>query len=515
MNDPTSPSQSRNSGAPSDKTPSRQQAFSVVLAIELWERFGYYGMQAVLMLFMVENLHMGDVEATLMLGSLGMLMYTLPVAGGVIGDRIAGTQPTLLAGAFGLTVGYALLALSITHRAFFLPALALIALSNGLFKPNAGTLVRRIYAGDSAALDAAFTLYYMSINVGSTVSMLLMPWLQLRYGPTVAFGACAIGLLAGVGYYLWRSPWLSGFFTAHRGKGTETQPLLPSLTWSRCVLLVSALLALWILSVAILADAALARNCVIGATLGLFLLWGLLYRRVPALEKAGLALTFLLSLETVAYQVFYQQMQTSLTLFALRGVSGTYWLGPVRLFTMSAAQFQALNPIWIMIFSPFLAWLYHRWAQRGREISPALKILCGYGCVALAFLGWWFAARDATGLVSPWVMVAGYGILSLGELLTIGMGLAIVARYAPARLSALLMGGLFLLWGAGMYAGSIVANLAALPVNELGMAGPRFYAPLFRTLFIGALVLCGVLVGLLPVARRLEKRHARALEALA
>ncbi|QDH15403.1 MFS transporter [Oecophyllibacter saccharovorans] len=483
----------------------RRQAFSVVLAIELWERFGFYGMQAVLTLFMVETLHMREVEANLMLGSLGMLIYTLPVVGGYIGDRLTGTRPILLAGALGLTAGYGMLALSISQRHLFLPALALIALSNGLFKPNAGTLVRRIFAGDSAALDAAFTLYYMSINVGSTVSMLLMPWLQLRFGAGVAFLACALGLLMGVGYYLWRQPLLTRFFSRSPAGGQLRRRPLALWQWG---LLIGGLLVLWAGSVLVLGDAALARFCVIGATLGLLVLWAVLYRRVPGCEKAGLALTYLLCLETVAYQVFYQQMQTSLTLFALRGVDGTFYLGHWPVFTMSAAQFQALNPIWIMIFSPILAWLYHRAARRGHETGPALKIAIGYGCVALGFLLWWQAARTATTLVSPWVMVAGYGIVSLGELLTIGLGLAIVARYAPARLSALLMGGLFLLWGAGMYVGSLVANLAALPIGAGEATGPHFYAPLFHTLFLGASGLCLLVVLLLPLARRLERLHA-------
>lgn len=524
---------------------SRRRGFSVVLAIELWERFGYYGMQAVLVIFMVEHLHLSDTNANLMQGAFAMLAYSLPVMGGVMGDYLIGTRGTLVMGAVGLTSGYGLLAVSLGHPVLFLPALALIALGNGLFKPNAGALVRRIYEGDETALDAAFTLYYMSINVGSTISMLLMPWLQLCFGPAIAFAGCAAGLLVGLGYYIWRSAWLKPFFQPDHyemveGAGPLEQALghlqarspeglfdniaesslLPlrhsGILRSSPVMyggLVLLLCALWGLAVAMLAVPVLARFCVMMAGIGLFYVWGVLYKRAGKFEKTGLLLTYLLCLQTVAYQIFYQQMQTSLTLFALRAVSGSYKIGSVTLFQMSAGQFQALNPIWIMIFSPILAWFYQKRAKKSLDVALSLKLLFGYICVSMAFLLWWLSTQWASHLVSPWIMVAGYGVMSLGELLTIGLGLAIIARYAPARVSALLMGTLFLLWGIGMYAGSLVANLAALPVRGGAMVQPVFYAPLFRGLFIGAALFCVVLFALLPLVARLDRRYTHNMAA--
>lgn len=495
----------------------RRQAFAVVMAIELWERFGYYGMQAVLTVFMVTQLHMRDHDVNLMQGGLGFFIYSLPVLGGLLGDQCLGTRPTMLVGAFGLTAGYGLLAMSLGSQAVFLPALTLIALSNGLFKPNAGTLVRRIYAGDGTALDAAFTLYYMAINVGSTVSMLLMPWLQQRYGAAVAFLACAGGLLVGLGYYAMRAGHMRRFLAARaveavRRHGPSSMPVplverlsTPVLKGALGAGILLALLVVWGFCTWVLYSPALVQLCIILAGVGLLLLWVWLYVRAKDGERPGLLLTYILCAQTMAYQIFYQQMQTSLTLFAMRDVSGVYQLGAWRLFTMSAGQFQALNPIAVMLFSPLLAWLYRRHAGRGQDASPAIKILLGYGLVALAFCIWWLAAGHSTGLVSPWVMVAGYGTMSLGELLTIGLGLAIVARYAPARVSAVLMGALFLLWGVGMYLGSLVADLASVPADGGGsLAG---YAALFRELFLGCVGLCVVLALLLPLTRRLGQQH--------
>ncbi|MDF7673585.1 oligopeptide:H+ symporter [Acetobacteraceae bacterium ESL0709] len=481
----------------------RNKAFTAVLAVELWERFGYYGMQAVLTVFMVQSLHMQDTDINLMLGAFAVLAYSLPIIGGLVGDRYLGTRPTLVMGAVGLTTGYGLLAVSLHEKTLFLPALALIALSNGLFKPNAGALVRCIYASDETALDAAFTLYYMSINVGSVISMILLPWVQTQWGPSTAFGGCVLGLIIGLGVYSWQSSWLTPFAPSRCPR--QKNPLFFSVAF----LLI--LMVLWVGSVMMLSRPAVARSGVIGAGVILTGVWIFLFAKAKSSEKPGLSLTCLLGLQTVAYQIFFQQMQTSLTLFALRAVSGQFTLGPFKLFTLSAGQFYALNPFWIMVFGPLLAWLYRHWAQNGRDIALFYKILCGYGFVGIGFLVWWLSAKMATGLVSPWVMVVGYGLVSFGEILTVGLGLSIIAKYAPARMNAVLMGALYMLWGIGMYVGSLVANGAALPSEISQKVMAPLYAPLFGHLFVGAVILCLILIALLPVVKRLDEAHHRLL----
>ncbi|AHK71418.1 peptide transporter [Gluconobacter oxydans] len=477
----------------------RRRAFTVVLAIELWERFGYYGMQAVLTLFMVEQLRMADAAANLMMGAFGALTYITPVIGGVIGDRVLGARRTMVMGALSLTCGYAFLAAALQSHTLLLVAMALISTGNGLFKPNAGNLVRRIYKGDDAALDAAFTLYYMSVNVGSTVSMLLTPWLQIHYGAPVAFATCAVGLGIGLLYYVLRSSWLEPTTPV-----SEKQPV----PLSRFGMVAGGLALLTAFNAWVLGSDTLARLCVIAAGAGLAAIWVALYVRAPQTERPGLRLTYLLCLQGTIYLVFYQQMMTSLTLFALRGVSGDYRIGGVTLFHMSAGQFQVLNSVWIMALSPVLAFLYNRMGQQQKQTSHARKMLLGYAMVSIGFAVWWAAAAHADGLVSPWIMVVGYGFLSLAELLTNGLGLAIIARYSPARLSGFMMGALYLLWGIAMYVGSIIANQAALPPEVVaGGGGAALYAGLFRTLCEVAAAVVVVLALLEPLTRRWDREH--------
>lgn len=476
----------------------RRRAFTVVLAIELWERFGYYGMQAVLTLFMVQQLRMADTAANLMMGAFSALTYITPALGGVLGDRVLGTRRTVVMGTISLALGYACLAASLNSTTLLLLAMALISTGNGLFKPNAGNLVRRIYEGDDAALDAAFTLYYMSVNVGSTVSMLLTPWLQVHYGAPVAFATCSGGLVIGLLYYLWRSNWLDYTASPIEQKGI---PL------SRFGLVGLGLLLLTVFNAWVLSSDGLARLCIVIAGLGLAVIWAVLYVRAPKEERPGLKLTYMLSLQGTIYLIYYQQMITSLTLYALRDVSGDFKIAGVTLFHMSAGQFQALNSIWIMVLSPVLAFLYNRFGAQGRDLSIARKMLIGYAMVAAAFGIWWFATAATTGLVSPWIMVVGYGLLSFAELLTNGLGLAIIARYAPARLGGFMMGGLYLLWGIAMYVGSVIANEAAMPADVGTSAGNVLYAGLFRTLCEIAVAIVVILACVEPLTRRWDQQH--------
>ncbi|MCQ9156136.1 peptide MFS transporter [Acidomonas methanolica] len=480
--------------------PSRRQSFTVVLAIELWERFGFYGMQAVLLLYLVQHLGMGDRDATLLVGAFSALTYISPVLGGLAGDRLLGARRCMVIGAVMLAAGYCVLGLLDGHRNLLIFAMALISTGNGLFKPNAGNMVRRIYEGDDAELDGAFTIYYMAVNVGSTVSMLLTPWLQNRFSPSVAFLTCAGGLFLGLGFYAVRRSWLHGV-----GGMLDRAAARPQAS-----LIVATGAAGWLMAgFVVLGSATVARACIWIAALVIVLSWAWLYRKVGPAERIGLRIAYVLCAETMIFALFYQQEQTSLTLFALRAVDGTFRLGGVTLFHMSAGQFQALNPCWIMVASPVLAKLYDALGRRGADLSISRKIAIGFGLGAIGFLIWWLCAAGAHGLVSGWVMVIGYGFTAIAELLTMALGLAVITRYVPARLSGFMMGSLYLLWALSFYLGSVVANMVEVVPGTASGAGP--YVPLLRGLFWALLGACFVIVALLPLLDRWERRHAAAV----
>ncbi|MBB2205491.1 peptide MFS transporter [Gluconacetobacter takamatsuzukensis] len=481
--------------------PTRSSSFAVVVAIELWERFGYYGMQAVLLLFMVRQLGMADARANLLMGAFAAMAYALPVVGGWVGDRVLGSRRAMLLGATCMMGGYAALAVATVHVGLMTLAMALIATGNGFFKPNAANLVRRIYEGDDTALDSAFTLYYMAVNVGSTASILLTPVLQDHFGPAASFATCSGGLLFGLCVYTVLRSRLR-----HVGSAPDFLPLAAGPV--ACLLLG---MAATITGLHLVLDRpSVARACVWLAALAVLAMWAVIYRRAAPAQRPGLRMAYMLSIQGMIYFVFYQQIATSLTLFALRAVRGDVTLGGFTLFHMSAGQFQALNPIWIMVASPILAFLYRRLARQGRDLPIARKFVLGYSLVTLAFVIWWLGALSGgTGLVSPWFMVAAYCALAVGELLVGGLGLAVIARYVPAAMGGFMMGSYLLAMGVAMYVGSMVANLAAgAPTHPA--AGAQAYAGLFLTLAIAAGLIVVLFAALLPLARRWDRQHVAA-----
>ncbi|RDV00537.1 MFS transporter [Trinickia dinghuensis] len=488
---------------------SQTKSFTTVFLVEMWERFGYYGMGALLVLYMVERLGFGDARANLTWGAFTALVYAAPSIGGWIGDKILGSRRTMLFGAIVLSFGYGMLAMPNEHLSFLYMSLGVIVVGNGLFKANSANLVRRIYEGDDARIDSAFTIYYMAVNIGSTISILATPWIKDRWGWRAAFAVCCAGMVLGVLNFLLRYRSLS-----HVGSGPDTKPIV----WRHLGAVAIGAVVVGSITTYVLGHKALAVTCVdIGAVviLGLF---GYMIAKCDRSERAGLIAALILVLQSILFFIFYQQQMTSLTLFALRNVDPTFSLFGVHLFSWSAAQFQALNPIWIMLLSPILASTYTRLAKGRGDISIAAKFALGYVAVAIGFVIYALSGRYAVdGRVSSWFMVWGYGLNSLGELLVSGLGLAMIARYIPARMSGFMMGAYFLATGISQYLGSVVANFAQMPSGTLSATQSL---PLYTNLFteLSWLAAAGVVMSLLllPLMRKLSDQHHRATnEALA
>jgi POT family proton-dependent oligopeptide transporter len=480
---------------------SKARAFSTVFLIELWERFGYYGMAALLVLFMVQQLGFDDARANLTWGAFAALVYAAPAIGGWLGDKVLGTRRTMLIGSMVLALGYALMAVPGDGTRLLYVALGTVVVGNGLFKANSANMVRRIYEGDDARLDAAFTWYYMAVNVGSTLSQLLTPWIALHYGWHAAFAVCAAGLVLGVANYM-----LLRRTLAHVGSAPDDEPV----RWSRLAMVLAGGAAL-VFAVAFVLqhrEVAVALVYLAGAVvLGIF---GWLIARGHASERAGLLAALILVAQVILYFIFYQQMTTSLTLFALRNVDWSQDLFGIHLFTWIPAQYQVLNPLWIFLLSPLLALAYTRLGRR--DPSIAAKFALGFAMVAVGFFIFGLSGGSAiAGKVSSWYMVWGYGFCALGELLVSGLGLAVMARYVPARMGGFMMGAYYVAVGISQYLGSVVANFASVPE---GVPDPLQTLPVYTGLFLklGIAASAGVVLALalLPLLRRLSATHQRA-----
>jgi POT family proton-dependent oligopeptide transporter len=256
-----------------------------------------------------------------------------------------------------------------------------------------------------------------------------------------------------------------------------------------------------VLIAGVLQNLAVARAVVWAAGAVLLVIFAMLIARGERHERNGLIAVLLLTAQGMLYFIFYQQMSTSLTLFALRNVDLNF-LG----YLVPPEQFQLLNPFWIMVLSPLLAWLYASRADRGIDLPIATKFAIGFAMLSVAFFIYGLSGNFAeAGLVSAWWLIWGYFFISLGELLISGLGLAMVARYVGPNLRGFIMGAWFLATGISQYLGSVVANFASVPDD---VTDPLLTLPLYTSLFmkLGAVAVGGTLIAfaMLPLMRRLS-----------
>jgi POT family proton-dependent oligopeptide transporter len=497
--------------ATSNPTVSQTRAFSTVFMIEMWERFGFYGMQVLMVTYMMKKLGFVDTRANLVWGAAAALIYATPAIGGWIGDRLIGTRRTMMIGALVLTSGYALLWLPTNNEYFLYVALGVIIVGNGLFKPNAGNLVRKIYEGDETRIDSAFTMYYMAVNIGSMISMTLTPWIRdtvgARHGSSAgwhtAFGVCSIGLIIGmVNYFLMRRA------LAHIGSPPDDAPV----NRGRLVLVLAGGIGMVLISAFILQNQAVARVCVYAAGAVILGIFVHLIRTSHRDERAGLIAALVLVVQTIFFFIFYQQMSTSLNLFAQRNVDLNFSLFGWHLFTWIPEQYQNLNSIWIVVLSPVLVFIYNSLGRLGKDPPIAVKFAWGFAAVAIGFFIYGVGARWAVnGQVSSWIMVWGYGLYSLGELLVSGLGLAMIARYAPARMGGFMMGAYFVASGLSQYMGSVVANFAHIPEDITNpLESLAIYTSLFNKLGFAGIICTLIAIAMLPLMNRLSARHSDA-----
>ncbi len=490
-------------------TPSRNRSFTTVFLIEMWERFGYYGMQVLIVYYMVQRLDFPDDRAALVWGAAAALIYVAPAIGGWVGDKVLGSRRTMLLGAVILALGYSMMVIPGENVWFLFYSLGVIVVGNGLFKANAGNLVRKIYEGDDSKIDSAFTIYYMAVNLGAMISQLLTPWLKdyvndhygNQLGWHIAFAVCAIGLALGLANYA-----LMRRTMAHIGSEPDEEPL----HWGKLVMVLAAGAVAVFVSAFILQNQDVARIFVYVAGVVVVGIFAYLIHTGERSERAGLIAALILTVQTIFYFIFYQQMSTSLNLFALRNVDPAFNVFGVHLWDWSPAQFQAFNPIWIFILSPILAWVYTQAGKTNKDLSIAAKFALGFVIVALGFFIYGAAGLIANdqGKVSSWLMVWGYGAISLGELLVSGLGLAMIARYVPARMGGFMMGAYFVASGVSQYLGGVVATYASVPRNITDpLESLPIYTNLFNKLGIAALVCTAIAIAALPLMKRLSLAH--------
>lgn len=465
------------------------RAFYIIFFIELWERFGYYGMQSLLVVYFVLHLGLSDTNANFLFAGFTALVFLLPTLGGFVGDKILGTKRTILLGAITLAIGYALLATQILG--IYIP-LALIAVGNGLFKANPSSLLSKLYAKNDIRLDGGFTLYYMAINIGAFISIGITPYIAHHIGWDKAFWVCCFGLIiASLNFILfWRR-------IANVGSIPDFQPL----NFFKLLLIIACIIGMTLFGAYLLMHHEIETFLLISTAIIVLIIFIILILRAENHEKPKMILALILMIEAIFYYILYQQMPTSLNLFALRNVQRSLFGIP-----MEAENYQILNPFWIFIMSPILTSLYFKLGQRKKDLTIPAKFAIGMFFVSIGFLVLPLSEdfADVNGVVSGVWLFISYFFLSTGELLISALGLAMVARLIPQRLMGFTMGTWLLATSVGFLIAGYVANIASVPEHITdSTATLTIYTDLFFKLGLASLLVSIAMSLLVPLLKRL------------
>jgi proton-dependent oligopeptide transporter, POT family len=437
---------------------------------EMWERLSYYGMRALLVLFMVDKIEKGglgftDETATAIYGLYTAAVYLVCLPGGWMADRLLGAQRAVLCGGILITAGHFVLAIP-TMAAFYL-GLLLVVLGTGLLKPNASTLVGYLYPEGGARRDAGFSIFYMGINVGAFIGPLICSYLGEKINWHLGFTAAGFGMLFGVIQYVATRRYLgeAGLHPpgGHQSRGHDW---LLVAAGGLAVVVVAALMLTGIVRV----DPVWLANRTTGVIVAvavIYFAWAFLFAGLDSVERGRMVVIVMLFIACAMFWAGFEQAGSSLNLFADRH---TLRFIPALDFEVPAGWFQSLNPIFVISLAPVFAILWVALANRNLAVSLTTKMAWGLLLMGAGFLvAAWAASRAAeSGRVYPTWLVATFLIHTMGELCLSPVGLSAVTKLAPARLVGQMMGIWFLATSlgnliAGLIAGEATSDLAGMP----------------------------------------------------
>ena len=439
---------------------------------ELWERFGFYTVQAILILYMTRGLGYSDKHSYLLYGTFNSLIYLTPVLGGYLADRFLGFKRSILFGGALLMIGYALMAIR-SIDAFFL-GMAVIVVANGLFKPNVSSMVGDLYTRDDPKRDSGYTLFYMGINIGAMLPPIFIGWLVNAFGWNFGFLVASIGMGIGFVTFLTQQKRL-----ANIGKPAASSPLHFAKKRALSYIIFFAGILLFIAVLQFLFASPQETNYILIAS-AVLILSAVFYYLVkePLEQRRKLLACLMLIVVSVGFWAIYVQMFTSAMLFADRNMSKSF-LG----FTIDAEFTQFFNPFFILVLSPILSFAWVHLAHKHKNPSTPIKFAFGILFMSIGFfvLGAGTQFFSTQGMASAWWLVCSYFIMTVGELFLSPIGLSMITRLAPKHLVGMMMGVWFLTQSAAFAIGSLLAIWADVPV---GIA-PNQSLPIYSRAFLG------------------------------
>lgn len=489
----------------------------VLFGTEMWERFNYYGMRAVLVLFMTKALMFDKAFASNLYGSYTSLVYLTPLIGGFVADRYWGNQRSIIAGGIVMALGeFILFFCGSTYASspdlssiLFFSGLGLMIAGNGFFKPNISSLVGQLYPKGDRRIDPAYTIFYMGINVGGAIGPFICGLVGDTGDPADfkwAFLAGGIAMtISVIVQLLFHHKYVKGPDNKVLGLTPENAPV----SWIKPIAMILGLAAFSSLAIGLLyIDAKVfsyLTYLLIAAALTIaFMIFS--DKSLSKIEKERITVIFIVSFFVIFFWSAFEQAGASLTFFADEQTQRD-----LGFFTVPASWFQSLNSVFVVAFAPVFAWL---WLKLGKkEPSSPTKMAIGLLLLAVGYLWIAIGVKDVgTGIKVSMIWLTGmYALHTWGELCLSPIGLSLVNKLAPFKYASLLMAVWFL---ANAFANKLAGVLSALypdgkTTHFLGYAMNNNY-DFFLLFFVMAGVASLILFGL---TKRLQKMmHTEAFQ---
>lgn len=433
------------------------RGLGLLFMAEMWERFSYYGMRALLVLYLVNELKWDTARAASLYGTYTMMVYLTPLIGGYLADRYIGTHRALLIGGAIIASGHFVLALPGMNA--FYAGLILVIIGTGFFKANVSTMVGQLYEKGDSRRDSGFTLFYMGINTGGMLGPLICGALAQndRFGWHYGFAAAGVGMVLGlIMYATQKRKYLGNIGDTATGSAAVAKAVVGETLDDRTTIngivgaVVGGVIA-WFASGSVL-------GVIVGATIGASLAISILGTQGE--ERNRVIALFIVAFFVVFFWAAFEQAGSSMNLFADKFTDLT-----AGSFNIPSSWFQSVNSLIIIIFAPVFAAMWIGLGKRKLEPSTPLKMSIGLALIGLGFL---FLAvgggrADAGIKVSPLWLVGAYLLHSWGELCLSPVGLSYVTRMAPVKFASLLMGVWFLANAAANKVAGFLAGYTPTP----------------------------------------------------
>ena len=446
---------------------------------EMWERFSYYGMRALLIFYLTQHWLFNDSKSNLIYGAYTSLVYITPVLGGYLADRYLGQRRAVLFGGVLLALGHLFMAVEGSGGQddpalnVFWMALALIIVGSGFLKANISVMVGQLYKLTDPRRDGAYTIFYMGINVGAAVGTILVGYLGQTVGWNVGFGLAGIGMVAGLIVFVLGKKTL-------KGSGEAPRPLSKSTEWTLYGIGFGAVAVIW----ALVQYQDVIQGLLIVSGLGL--LGYVLYEafKLDTIARHRIfAILFLIALNPVFWGLF-EQAGGSLNLYTDRYVDRS---------GVPASLFQSINPIYIILLAPLFAGLWVTLAKRGLEPSAPAKFGLALLQVGASFLVFVVGARTVGPEIATPVLFVFliYFLQTTGELCLSPVGLSAMNRLAPKFMASLIMGAWFYMTAVGNFVAGKIGEATGGHDGEMTKEGTLnvYFTIGWITVLIGLAVL--------------------------